>query len=389
MRHLSGPRVRRLAAALTAAVLALGVVACGDEEASPAKTTTAQAAEQTPAARALAPYLVRPERIDDYPPLPRDPPAGKTLYFLAASPSDLSTTISDGLTEATKVVGWQYKSLKYDRVDPAGANSAMISAVNAGADQIVVAAVAAQQIRSGLSEAQKKGVEVMVIAPNGPTEGVPGIAAQISATTDASAGIGGETLALGAVVDAERSDATAHIGIVTAPEYASVFKAVNDATETTVAKYCSKCTTQIIDVPLADVASGRAGKDIVSHLQQHPEVNYLIMNAGLFAPGTRPLLDSVGRDDVKIFGNVPAAAQLKDTMEGDSSGWLVVPQDYNAWLAVDAGLRAETGGDPTIHNNEPPVVWLVTQAARLEDTSRLPSFPLDYRERFTELWGRG
>lgn len=391
MRYLPGPRVRRLAAALALVALAVGLAACGSSKSNNgggSSTTPTTAAAPTAAAKALAPYLVEPQHIANYPALPRAPPRGKLLYFLAASPSDVSVSIDAGLRQATSLVGWQYKSLKYNRVDPAGPNSALISAVNGGADEVVVAAVAAQQIRSGLAQAQAKRVPVVVIAPNGPTAGVPGIIGQISATTTASASAGAEALALGPIVDAERSGVTAHIGIVTAPEYASIFKPVNDHIAATVKQFCTACTADTIDVPLSDVASGKNGSDIVSYLQKNPQVNYLVMDVGLFDIGVRPLLNSVGRKDVKVFGNVPGVAQMQDMAAGGSSGWLVVPQDFNAWLAVDACVRALTGGNSHIHDNEPPASWLVTPAAKAGGSS-MPSFPLDFRQRLAQLWHVG
>lgn len=382
---------RRLLAGLALAsllTLASGCGSSGSDSTNSTKSDPAATAASS-AAKALAPYLRKPENIPDYPPLPKPAPRGKQLVFLQASPQATVALIAQGAQDAARAVGWRYRPIRYDLTNPAAPNSAMLSAINAGADVIVATSVATQQIRQGLQAAKAKHIPVVIVSPSGNAIAPDnGVTAQVAAPIPTTAPVFGKPLALMIVADAQAHGTVAHVGMVSSPQLAALFKPVEDALVATGKQYCPNCTFQHIDVPLQDIQTGNGGKDVVSFLQAHPEVNYLNFDAGLLETGVRAALDKAGLSKVKIFGNVPSSAQVQEMNQGGSTGWLLIPQPFNGWLAVDAALRALTGGDPSIHDEEGDPVWAISAKSQVSDDP-LPVFPVNYREQFAKLWHVG
>ncbi|HYC81046.1 MAG TPA: substrate-binding domain-containing protein [Solirubrobacterales bacterium] len=379
-----GSRVRNcVAAVVAAALIAVAVAACGgSSDDTDSTSVAATTADSSAAAKALKQYTTKPTKLPDLPPLKSTPPSGKEVVLITRA-GENSQDICNGLQAATKVLSWTSKCQYWDGTNPAQLNSMMLSAVNTGAAAIALTSPQLPTIAEALSAAKAKGTVVAVIAPVG-DEIPPGVTAFID-TIPASAEGWGASLGTAIAADAAESGETAHVGVVSDPQLSEVFQPVSDAVTATLEKFCPDCTTEQIDVSFADVSANRAGEVIVSHLQAHPDINYLYFSAGLFEVGVRPSLDGAGMGEVKIFGMIPGCAQLKEMNDGGSSGWTIVPSAFDAWSAVDVAARQMTGGDPTIHNDLAEPLWLVTPETGVQSCP-VPQFPENYEEQFSQLW---
>jgi ABC-type sugar transport system substrate-binding protein len=338
--------------------------------------------------QALVPFLKEPTSLPSFPPLPKPAPTGKLVAFLEPTPTEAGTEIATGVQDAANLVHWKTKVIQYAYSDPTAVGSALLSAVNDNPNEIIIPNVAPPQIRQGLAAAKAKGIIVVIVSPNGNFTGVSGVtAAEWSVQTPATASEWGLGPALAILADAAKSGTTAHIGVVSSADLASLFTLITAKFKSTIAQYCSKCSVDDVNVPLADIGSGNGGKDVVSFMQTHPDVNYLFIEAGLFDNGVRSALDQVGLSKVRIYGSVPGSAQLQELNHGGSSGWFYSDNALAGWVGVDTGLRAMTGANVTIHDNEVQPAWLIKAADNVGNTP--PSDPALYASTFSKIWHVG
>lgn len=378
----------RFAATLLAALCAAALLsACGGSSNDGGSTSsggTTATSKQGAAARAVAPYLEKPSRLADLPPLDQAPPKDKTIYYIGTGGGSASD-IAAGVAAATRALGWTFKTLSYNVANLGSGNSAYLTAVNSGADGIISTGLPAAAIRQGLDAASSKDVQVVLINPSEPSD-AEGFA-QVG-NVGVSAPLFSKVNALGIAADAEREGVTPHVGVVSSsgiPALTLFTNAVVDGLK----QDCEECDVQQIDVPAADLVSGQASKSVISFIQRNPDTNYVNVAIGSFEGGMRAALDSAGLDKVKIAGIEATAAQNQEIASGASLFWVQMPHAYNAWTAVDALARSFTGGDAEIHNRQPMPVWLVEKSNLGFDPRALPEYPTDYPAQYKRLWKVG
>ena len=392
--------MRRVVAPLAGAALALA--ACGGDDGGSASPTTAtsqtsatasadstttgaagttsEAPEASAAQSDLERFKVPASELPPLPSITGEIPDGLEVYLIATG-NETDRLIGEGMSDAAKLLGWSVEVINTDRRDPAQATAAVRSALESGADAIVVPSVQAAAIAEGIAEADEQGVPIVQIGSSEPDQ----FAGAVNAIT-ANADLYGQIMAAATAADAEKAGNVAHVGILTSG--ALTFLApVFDAFTSQLESYCADCSTELIDAPVAELASGQASTSIVSALQRNPDLNY-VLTLGNFAAGVRPGLDSNGYESVKIVGYLPTPALLQEMLDSPDGyvGWVVVPNRYDGFNAVDAVLRAKTGGDPTVHNEEAEPLWIVGPDSDI-DPSALPELPFDYAQAFAALWG--
>ncbi len=395
--HRRATWTRRAVAALAGATLALA--ACGGDDGDDAAaasttagtgagSTTGSTGESTATSEAAASaaqadlerFKVPATELAPLPTISGEIPAALKVYLIATG-NETDRLIGQGMSEAAELLGWSVEVINADRRDPAQATAAVLSALESGADAIVVPSVQAAAIAEGIAEAEEQGVPIVQIGSSEP-EAFTGAVNTITANAD----LYGQIMAAATAADAEQAGEAAHVGILTSG--ALTFLApVFDAFTEQLQGYCPDCSTELIDAPVGELASGQASTSIVSALQRNPDLNY-VLTLGNFAAGVRPGLDSNGYESVKIVGYLPTPALLQEMVDSPDGyvGWVVVPNTYDGFTAIDAVLRAKTGGDPTVHNEEAEPLWIVGPDSDI-DTSALPELPFDYAQAFAALWG--
>jgi len=390
-------RHRAILITAATAVLAVSISACGSSGGNNAKSgsksgnsggNNAQSPTSvrgTRAQDALAAYLEAATKLTVTAPLSSAPPTGKSVYFLSDG-SPIASQIAAGIQAASKRLAWHAKVLTYDVANPASANSAMLSAVNEGADAVVFPALDAVAISEGLKAAARRKVVVIGDATGNPP-GTPGITAEVNSARTAGQ-TWGKLVGLGISADAEKSGAPAKVVEMTAPAYASILKPIDDSVKETLGAYCEGCRYDQLDIAAQDLFAGKGPQLLVSYLQSHPDTTAVsIPAAGIMQPGVTAALASAGLNKVKVYGAAPLDAQIKELQaDGPVSGYAVDPLAVTGWMCVDTIVRQFVDGSASVYNNANTPQWWITKKTKLVGATA-PQIPTDYQQAFTKMWG--
>jgi ABC-type sugar transport system substrate-binding protein len=161
---------------------------------------------------------------------------------------------------------------------------------------------------------------------------------------------------------------------------------LSGADKNAITDLCSSCSADVLNVPIGSFLAGQAPSSVVSYLQAHPKINYVYVIG--FPGAMRSVLDSAGLKRVKIAGQVSTLSNNAGAKSGDFIFWIDTPNGYVGGLALDSMVRAFTGGDRAIHNNEQMPTWAITKDSAISTTS-LPEFPTGYSDDFKRLWNVG
>ncbi|NEA36720.1 substrate-binding domain-containing protein [Streptomyces sp. SID13031] len=373
-------RIRTSAAVAVLAATSL-LTACG----SGSETTTGTGASGptgTKAQTALAAYLQPPTTLPVSTPLSQTPPKGKQVYFLSDG-IGLSQSIYSGFEAAAKELGWTAHVQTWEASNPATLNSAMLSAVNAGADAVAFVAMDAAALTEGLKAAQDKKV-IVVGAATGNKPGTAGISAEVNSALVAGV-TRGKMIGLGISAAAEKSGKAAHVVNVTAPVYASILKPTDDGVASTIKEYCAGCTFDNLNIAAHDLFSGKVPQLVVSYLQAHPDTNTIsIRAAGLMQNGLVAALKSAGLTGLTIYGDSPLDAQIGELQKGEATGYTGNPLVVQGWQIVDAMAREVVDGNGDVYSSADAPEWWLTTDTKLD--SGQPEFPAGYEAQFKKLW---
>ena len=383
-------------AAATATLIGVAIVValsgCGSTSSSSSTTaaaataptastaTSARATQSSAAASALAPYLTAPSKLVVTQPLKRRPPAEKAVFL--SNGIEIAQQISAGMKAASAALGWQYSTLSVDQNNPATVASDTLTAVNNGANVVFVSATPVAVFKSALAVAKQHGVAVIDVASGNPP--TPGITALVN-NASRNGPLWGKQLALGALADAAQHKKTAKIVLVTSPIFATILGATDAAAKATVAKQCPSCSFDTLDIPPNDLFAGKAPASVVSYLQSHQDVNYILQDSSLTDPGLVPALKAAGLTGVGIFGVAPLKPQVGEVASGQEAGWVIDPLQVEGWMAVDAAARKFSGGDPAVYNTQAIPSYLLTKANATDPTE----VPSDYTQQFKSMWHAG
>jgi ABC-type sugar transport system substrate-binding protein len=324
-----------------------------------------------------APYLAEPASLPNYPALSRRPPTGEQIYFISDG-SEVDE--AQAAAAACKTLGWNYHAITYATANPAAANSAILSAINAGATGIIALAVTPSAVQPALAPAKSRNIPMVIIAANVPTN-APGYS-QVS-NVNADNTVGAKVLAYAVLADAQQQHLTAHIALVSSSSIPA-FAAVNTAETQAIKDACAACSVTLVNVPLQQLVQGNASAATISFLQTNSATNYVLVNA--FPGSMASALRNAGFSKVRIgiFGGI--AGDNAAVKAGSYIFNINISNKYNSWLAVDSIARALTGGDTGIHNAEATPFWIVTPHNINFNTAVLPDFPLNYAQDFAKLW---
>ena len=362
-----------------AVAMALVLAGCGGSGSDASDGGSSHSAISADVKSELAPFLKPPTSLVVDTPLSKTPPQGKKVVLLSNGIEIVQET-GAGIKAAAQALGWSYSTLTYDQNNPATINSSMLAAIGKGADVVMLTATDVSIYSNALAEARKRGTVIIDISSgNKATDGVTALVNNANQNGPVWGRIG----ALGILADAAKAGTKPEIGIVTTPVFQTILGPTEKAAGETVKASCPSCSVDSIPVPPNDLFSGKTPADVVSYLQRHPQVNYLLLGASIFDEGLQPALKAAGLDKVKIFGVAPLAGQLKSVAGGQEGGWVADPLNVLGWMAVDAAARSFSGDDPTVYNKAGIPTFLITK-----DTAGTGlQVPVDYQDQFKKMWG--
>ncbi len=372
----------RMAVCVVVAVwVATAVLATGASHGDATKAkASASAGKEADAARDLKKFLKRPTKLPDWPAITGTVPRNQTVYFMSGG-DPTSDIISQGLKSATNTLGWELRTLVYQPADPSSLNSGILSAIDGGANAVVFTTAPEAALTEAIAAANARNVFLVQIG--GDTRPDQSAFLHVD-NVHSTASRWAQMLAAATVADAKKKGETANVAVFQTSVLPSL-GIINEQYQGELKRYCSKCTSDVIDANVGNVFTGQTSKDAVSALQRDQNLNYLEFTLGFISVGVRPGVNSAGFTDARIVGMLPTPAQLEELKNGGSSAWVVVPNRLDGWMAIDAVARGLTGGDPKIHNNEVEPAWVLQRNSKFVP-STLPELPIRYSKVFKNLW---
>lgn len=368
-------RIARLSLAVP--LLALGLAACGDSDATSTSPEASAAAEAAP-----DPVTTPPTEITLTTPLDAPPEPGKTFFWLQCE-LPICGKIGTGVEDAVDAAGWNLETVVFKATDPGGA---IESAIQQSPDVIGITGIPSAAVEAQLASAADAGIPVVTCSP-GPEDPSPETYAAIcSQTTQPD----GENLALWAIKD---SSGGAHIVTVTIPSFPSLQTTV-DGVHKMVDEHCPDCTADELELTVEDLAGGQVASKLVAYLQTNPDTNYVLFNFADLEIGVPEALQAAGFEDkVKLIGNGGGPQQFEALVDGGGmdAAWVAYPAVYEGWQMVDSALRLVDGGTlPDGYQEELSALptYIVDTKEAAEELAPLYDWngPAGYEEQFKELW---
>jgi ribose transport system substrate-binding protein len=287
--------------------------------------------------------------------------------------------LAQGVETAAARLGWRSKTIVVN--DPNGYDQALQTAINSGADGIVLTGVDQNLIPGGLELAKKKKVPVVSIFQYN-KGGDLGVATDVHP----DAGQIGKYLADAAIVN---NHGVVHALFLEDAEF-SLPVTVLEAVKAELAA-CSACKITYAD-PInftANTVATTLSDRVVGALRRDPAINSIFLGFDPPASLIVPALDVAGfKGKVTMYsqlGNAGPLSLVRDgnIMAADASS----SEEWGAWGGVDEVIRL-MDGQPIVEENIP--VRLLTSA----DVSQLPPVgevwvgtESGFRDRYSKLWG--
>lgn len=375
-------RLGRLVGVASAAVLAVGLTACGGSDDSGGGTGDAGAVTIPAELKAeVAKTTERPTSIGLTEPVKSVPKAKRIAYIQCGAP----TCAANGkfLKAAADAVGWTIEPIDAGST-PEQVKAAWAQAVRSKPDGVVASgfprAFFEPELKQ-LAEAKIPVVDLSVTDPPG-----NGLSAVFAYNPDYVTA--GTRLGNYAVVNSGGEQIKAVM--VTTGAYKNL-AIVGGSFSDAIKKHCSSCSVDELKVPATAI-----GKDlptrISTYLQAHPDINWVYVGFADMLTGVPAALKSasIKPGDVKLvtINNTPiSASYMRDEQ------YLVATHIYGypemMWRSIDFLIR-ELGGESTEGTTAHTLpAWVVTKDELPADVTK--EFPTveDYEAQYRKLWGVG
>jgi ribose transport system substrate-binding protein len=315
-------------------------------------------------------------------PLSKAPPEGKKLIWLQCELPECER-LNKGFKEATQALGWSLEIFVFSATDP---GKGLQQAIAQNPDYIAISGVPVSVMKSQMAAAHEAGIPVI-------STGVVDQPSPQGFVAQSGGSIARDAEYLGAWMVGD-SNGSANILGLTLPEYPILGTETDYLSGPEFASSCPKCHYEQLELTGEDLAGGQVGTKLVAYLQGHPDINYVFSTFSNMLTGVPEVLKSAGlSDQVRIVsgaGSGPTVEQVPDPIAATT----VEPNEYNAWVMVDAAARlAADEALPADYqekiNSNPTWVIDSKQSAEL-----LKPYEYDwpgpgngaYRDKFKELW---
>lgn len=292
-------------------------------------------------------------------------------------------TILKGLRAAAATLGWSVDSITYDATNPATINSSIESAIAQKPAAIILNGLLTPQFTTEIAKAAADHIPLIPAAT--PDTAQAGVFPVLN--TDVMNRYAGKILADVLLADAAKSGDTPHVVQLTVPVVATYLKPEDDGLEHELTAKCQACTRDLLNIDLPDVFNGNYTHQVVSYLQAHPDINYIVSDSGQLEDGLGAALQQAGLTNVKRYGMSATNVQINELRSGLSGAWAVQAYQEQGWVIADQVARVIVG-DPTDLWDNYSLGYVVTAANANDVDPNDPEFPADYQAQFKKLWNK-
>jgi ribose transport system substrate-binding protein len=365
-----------------ALAVSLATAACGSSTSSSNSPQTTASPALASSAAVAAPPIQPPSGIQVTQALPKAPPKGRKVIFLQCQLPACARYIP-GVKDAAAALGWSAKVEVFSNAAP---GAGLQQALAEHPDYIAITGIPAAALKPQLASATQAGIPIISCAtPDKPVTG--GYAAQCGGTLATDADYLGRWMV-------NDSQGKAHVVAVTIPQF-PVLNTETDWLKANVAKMCSGCSLDELDVTVQDVGGGAVPQKLIAYLQTHPDVNYVYFTFNDLTRGVPAALRTVGLSNkVKLVGAAGDASIMKQIGTTEAA-WTIAPNVYSAWVMFDAmarlsvGERLSDGYAGEVYTSPTWVVASADSAKLLAPTSYDWYGPAGFQTKFKALWRVG
>ena len=369
--------MKKIVVALGISAMAL-LAACGGGGITPAADplTSADPAKVAQLVQEYQAALSNTDPDITIPPLTRPAPTGKRLEIITCA-VPICALYTQGAEEAAAALGWETKQLVAP-FTPEGFKETWATVLQDRPDAVVMSAVApTDTVIDQVRQASEQGIVVVGYGLDLPAGS--GSPFTFGTTSPDALRVDGREQGLIVVNDARGA---ADVLIVTDPAQV-VMKAQIEASSSVLESVGS--TVEVLEVTASDIGRN-VPTQIVTYLQAHPEVEYVVLPNDDFLSGVPQAIRSAGLEDVKLIGEAASNTSVDPLKRGELFASTVHPVLINGWYLVDAIARTMVG-DPIEDANPRWVSAIVTKdnADGLGDLQRWPHI----EEEFLTAWNVG
>lgn len=393
IRRSSMSRARLLACVGVGTVLAVTACSSTATKAGGASSTSFSSVSSGTASGGIAAAkafvqanLTPPTKILVTTPLPKAPPTGLSIVVIQGSNVEAAQQTAD-VQAAAKVLGWKVNVIATASTPEAYA-AAMTNAIAIHPAAVLTSGFPAAVFGSSLTQMRSQGIAYVT---NGTTDCTDtcdyqsnGVFADVEAPPNYA--VEGKWLANWVAAD---SNGTAHSVLWDLSTF-TVLNSQIDNYKSTLSAVCPNCHADIQNVA-ATAAGTTFPQQVVNYLQAHPDVNYMVLSAGLLASGLQSALDSAGLSNrVKIADGGGGPVNLQNIKSGGSEKVFVPAGDDGSlgWLMVDAVARFVLHV-PATESEYATIPRYYLTKDNIGDPSQNIAAVSGYQNQFKQLWRVG
>ncbi len=378
---------RRMVLPFACMALAVGVAACGSSSSSSSPSASGSGSSSTSASSgsantaaasaAIQPYIGHASAFPVTQPL-KSVKKGATIAFMDCGTS-ICSLFYQLLQPAAKLMG--VKLTHYEAGSSAtSVTQAYDSVVAAKPDAVIATATNVDLWKKQLKQLQAAHIPVVTTGILG-TKPYGITAAQAAETASNLEG------KLMADYTAAKMSNDTNIVIYEVPEL-SFTPLVTSAYQAELKQVCSKCTTRVVDIPIAAMGS-TAPQQIVSDLQSHSGTQLAVFSIDELESGLPAALANASIK-VQTLGDSPGPVELQYLKEGKETAVLGVDLPVLGWTLLDQAMR-QVVHQPLVGLEAQGITdlqFLTPSDINFDPSKGWTGYPT-FAQKFAKLWGLG
>jgi hypothetical protein len=344
-----------------------------------ASTSSSKSAVVSAAEAAVSQYEA-PQPSLSIPPITKPIPKDVRLAILTCANVPSCQAETNGTAAAAKALGWtvqQYQS----PLTPQGYQSTWASLLQGNPTAIVYSSLFPNtNIASDLAEVKARHIPMVSISPY-TTDAPPAAAAQGARATVAGPPMYADDGKLMADVIVADAKGAANTLFVWDPTFSGIHGAVYNAYKQEI--QAADGTVSVLQISIANVGQ-TVPSQVVSYLQQHPDIKYVAFSVSDFDAGVAPALAAAGlAGKVKIVSRAPEASNLLAVKDGQEFAEVADENIAGGWRSTDDMLRA-LSGEP-VYQVDPSGWHQIFVQSNVTETTEAPPTP-GVPQSFLKAW---